>query len=334
MTSYIVVLPLLAGIVSLASPIFWKRILIAMGAFDEPNHRSSHSSVTLRGGGIGALTGAVFILVCMIVFYSEEETFIKSGLVLGAGILVAILGLCEDVFGVKPSIRALIQALIGVLIGLALWIIFDINFLWIPFFALFFSANVNFTNFMDGVNGISSFHAIVAGSAYVGIGIYLKQEWLVISGLSVALLFAAFLPWNLIPPHIFMGDVGSYLLGGLTAATVIIGAFSGINIIGLIAPLSIYWADTISTLMKRAFKHLPLFEAHRMHVYQRVTDYGFSHLKVASGVGFFTILSSVAGFISLNESHLNSFVSVVLLAIIVLIYLQSPKILSKRRAGL
>lgn len=307
---------------------------MAIGAFDEPNHRSSHSAITLRGGGVGALTGAIFIFVCLLVFYSEEEAFKKTGLVLGAGILVAILGLCEDIFGVKSSIRAMIQALIGILIGLVMWVIFDTHIIWIPLLALFFSANVNFTNFMDGLNGISSFHAIVVGLAYTGIGIYLKQEWLVISGLSVALLFAAFLPWNLIPPHIFMGDVGSYLLGGVTAATVIVGVSSGINIIGLMAPLSIYWADTISTLVKRAFKHLPVFEAHRMHVYQRVTDYGFSHLKVATGVGFFTIISSLAGFISINETYLNSFVSVALLAITILIYLQAPKIFSKRRAGL
>src|SRR5690606_20418998 len=93
-------------------------------------------------------------------------------------------------------------------------------------------------------------------------------------------------------PGMFLGDVGSYLLGALVAGVVIASMAAGTHPVAALAPVSVYWADTVSTIARRAFRGEPVFEAHRTHAYQRLTTVGFSHF--ASGL-VVAILTATAG---------------------------------------
>jgi UDP-N-acetylmuramyl pentapeptide phosphotransferase/UDP-N-acetylglucosamine-1-phosphate transferase len=94
---------------------------------------------------------------------------------------------------------------------------------------------------------------------------------------------------------LFLGDVGSYLLGAMVGIGVMIGAHQTSSFVMLLAPLSIYLADTGAALVRRAIRGEHLTIAHRQHVYQRlVSEAGMSHSAVAAITVVLALLVTLA----------------------------------------
>ena len=87
---------------------------------------------------------------------------------------------------------------------------------------------VNAFNFMDGVNGISAAHAMIAGVAYACFGQWRQDSFLLAMGLAVAVAALAFLPWNGGRARVFLGDVGSYALGAALAVLAVTALIHGL----------------------------------------------------------------------------------------------------------
>src|SRR5690606_26264522 len=141
-------------------------------------------------------------------------------------------------------------------------------------------AYINMANFMDGINAISGLHGLAAGGALAVVGTLAQFEWLTFSDALIAVAFAVFLPWNL-NGRLFLGDVGSYLLGASLAAAAGSAIAAGVPPIAALAPLAIYAADTLVVIVRRLARGEQWWEAHRQHVYQRLVDAGVRHLPVA-----------------------------------------------------
>jgi len=184
--------------------------------------------------------------------------------------------------------------------------------------------SVNGINFMDGINGITSLSvgawgliAFVVGSTHSLVG-------LEIIGAVTAGAALGFLPWNAPVARLFLGDVGSYLLGGLVSAGILVGAAQGAPIALLVAPLSLYLVDTGTVLVKRMLQGEPLFEAHRGHVYQRlVSEAGLSHVTVA---GVTVVLALVITLAWVTGSPL---LAVPITLVVLTAYLASPAVLAR-----
>lgn len=315
----------LAAVVTVAAPFAIRPVLQRLGVMDVPSARSSHTRPTLRGGGIAPLSGIVTGgLVALVSMAARGEVLMPFALVLAAAVAMATLGLLEDLRGVRVPIRAAVQLLVGVVLCIGLMSFYDLSWPWLLVGGVGFAAYVNFANFMDGVNGISSLHGLVAGLAYAGLGYLAGEYWLIISGFLVAAAFIAFLPWNLIPPGMFLGDVGSYLLGGSLAAIAITAMASGLSPVAVLAPLAIYLTDTVTTLIRRAGRGEPIFASHRSHTYQRLTDTGLSHIGVASTVAALTAASSRLG-LATSSGLIPSPVAIVVIAAILVGYLLLPR---------
>lgn len=290
-----------AGLVALMVPVVLRPLLQRFGVFDVPNHRSSHSRPTLRGGGVGPLLG-ILIAGTLASLVLEGSAAFFVGVIVAAGVLMGFVGLADDIRGLRAIMRAGLQLVVGAAVAITLSAVTGIHWLWVPMAALFFAANVNFTNFMDGVNGISGLHGLVAGLAYAALGMLSGWQWLQFVGLVVAACFMAFLPWNLIRPRMFLGDVGSYLLGGVLGATAIAALAAGIIPLAVLAPLSIYWADAVATLLTRFRRGESLIEAHRTHAYQRLADTGLGHVTVSVLVGLLTAANAGMGWLVVRGS--------------------------------
>ncbi|MEJ5929231.1 glycosyltransferase family 4 protein [Corynebacterium sp. H128] len=324
---------LAVGLTAAVSTFAWRPVLIKVGVVDIPNHRSSHARPTLRGGGVAPLTALSALLLLGSVLWRFRAEFDMMLLTLGAAIITGLLGLAEDIWGLPASMRALGQALIGTLLSLGLSTLSHTGWMLIPIAALFFVSNVNFTNFMDGINGISGLYAVSIGLVFSLIGHKLDLQLLVLVSASVAVAFAVFLFWNLTPPGMFLGDVGSYLLGGVTAGLALYAAWFGIPLIAVFAPFCIYWADAIFTLTKRSIAGQPIFEAHRMHTYQRLTDFGLSHIQVAIVVNVFTLLAGIVGLFAIGSTLQVSLIVVGVLVALCGVYLSLPSFLGHRKVG-
>lgn len=313
-----------AGVVSLLAPLLFRPMLVKVGVVDIPNERSSHVVPTIRGGGLGPLAGMLVGGALALAWYpGNSGSWLLT--ILFAAFATGILGFVEDIKGLPVLVRAGSQLLIGLAVAGFLASEGAFEWLWLPLLGLGFAANVNFTNFMDGINGISSLHGLVAGIAYAIIGAVNDNTEVTVAGLLTAVIFIAFLPWNLSKRRMFLGDVGSYLLGGLLAGIAIVLLAYGVPLFVAVAPLTVYWADTVTVILRRVAKREPVFEAHRTHVYQRLTPMGLSHLKVACIVATFTATCGAVGILG-SASDLGWVPISGLLAIFALIYLLLPRL--------
>lgn len=319
----------LAALTAIVAPLGLNRVLSRADVVDVPNDRSSHSVPTVRGGGLGPLIGIIAGGAVGLSAIPIESSMALAR-VLTPAVLVGVLGAVEDVRGLSVSVRGAAQLLIGAAFAVSLVAAQGAEWTAIPVVAILFAATVNFTNFMDGIDGISSLHALVAGGTFALLGMAQGLDWLLLGGLLTAAVFAAFMPWNLSAPGMFLGDVGSYLLGGLLATMAISAAVSGVNPLAAAAPLVIYWTDAASTLIRRCLLGEAVFEAHRSHVYQRLTDIGLKHLTVAVLVASCSGATAVVG-VLIDQGSIQPGVGIGIVCLICVLYLLLPRLIYKLR---
>ncbi|MGO4453239.1 MraY family glycosyltransferase [Arthrobacter sp. RAF14] len=320
-------------VVALVAPWAVKPFLVRLGVIDVPTARSSHSELTLRGMGLatslGVLAGSATALLTHAVPTNRFLALAVAGCALGS----ALLGWVEDIRGLSIRVRASAQLLLGLVVTAAMTANLQVSWWWLPLGVLAVSGYINAANFMDGVNGISGIHGLVVGALYCTAGVLSGQVWLTVSGVVLAAAFAAFLPWNLGRGRVFLGDVGSYLLGGGIAAMAVAGFLSGVAIEYLLSPLMIYLADTGYTLVRRYRQGKRWYESHREHVYQRLTDVGFSHVRVALLVGLFSALTGMCGIVAATSPWWGALAAQAITVGAIVLYLALPSLLERRRAG-
>ena len=303
-------------------------LLRRAAVIDVPGHRSSHVIPTPRGGGIPVAAG---LLVAAGLIGGLNVTFFALAVA-----AFGILGTAEDVRGLTVGRRLAGQAcgalLVAVLLvsgqagpALVLVLLVLLCTAWITGF-------VNAFNFMDGVNGISGAHALVAGMAYAALGWWLHDGFLVPAGAAVAAGALAFLPWNAGRARVFLGDAGSYALGAVLATLAAYAVLQGVPAEAAAGPLVLYVADTAWTLVRRIRAGERWSEPHRGHVYQRWCDVGWSHQRVAASAASVSALLGLLGAVSLAGQPALRGLADLAGAAVVLAYLRSPERLSRRAA--
>lgn len=314
---------LIAFAVSNLSMVALLPLLRHVGALDTPNHRSSHSVVTPRGGGLALLLGLVIGLIVEVVIDNHPLTMWDFGL-LAISLVLGTVGFLDDLGHVRMSVRLGIQLLCGVAMDL---LVFEGSHR--PFVELlgfgtigvvWLAAYVNAFNFMDGINGISGASAIVAGLWYAWVGNRYGDNLVAVWGLLLAAAALGFLIWNVPRAHVFMGDVGSYATGAVIAYLAWSIAIRYHQPVTALAPLSIYLMDTAYTLWRRHRAGSSLFEAHREHIYQRLVAAGLSHIVATAFVLFVT--ASICACIR----WLPTGPGVALTAALLAVYVWSPRV--------
>lgn len=246
------------------------------------NERSSHTTPTPHGGGI-AISFVWFIGLFYLYFTNQiNENLFYAFL---AGILISFVSFLDDLYELSPRIRLIIQSLVSI-IGLYFlggfnslsFGLFEISFSFFTNIFAFFMIVwfINLTNFIDGINGY-------VGSEFVFLGI---SGFLLFSDAHFLILIVSvlgFLFWNWNQAKIFMGDVGSTLLGYNIAILILYYANQESSNFWLwIILFSLFWFDATLTLIRRKLNNEKLSQAHKKHAYQRLTQSGWSHFKVTN----------------------------------------------------
>jgi Fuc2NAc and GlcNAc transferase len=140
----------------------------------------------------------------------------------------------------------------------------------------------NLYNFMDGTDAIASVQAITTGS-FAGILFFINnQVGLAIICFVIIMSCVGFLTWNWPPAKIFMGDVGSCMIGYTFGVMAIIGEVTNTVYIYIwIILLAVFIWDATFTLVKRIIYGEKWYVAHRTHAYQRLIQLGISHSTLA-----------------------------------------------------
>jgi Fuc2NAc and GlcNAc transferase len=237
--------------------------LLQRAWLDQPNQRSSHTRPTPRGGGVA------FVLIAALAWLLGGDWVLLCCLPL------ALVGFVDDRVGLPVGLRYGVQLLTaaalvlqsrlpGVALGSGWWLLLAL--------VVAATALINFTNFMDGLDGL------VAGCLLVVLLVAAISGLPALWPLVGALL--GFLPWNWSPARVFMGDVGSTFLGAVLAAA-LLGSPSWGQALGILLVASPLLADALSCVLRRALAGQPLLQAHRLHLYQRLQQAGWSHRQVS-----------------------------------------------------
>ena len=320
--------PAVAFAFSMLAVMVLRPVLRRYGVVDSPSARSSHTRVTLRGGGIAPLIGIVCGTTVVVLLGAPPSVPVLLSVVAGS-VFAAAVGLIEDVRGLRIPVRAASQLAAGAAIAIPLAVLFERPWYLAAAAAIAIMLFINIANFMDGINGISGVHAALIGGTYAVVGTLAELPWATVLGLMIAASFLGFLPWNLARPGLFLGDVGSYLLGAITAGLGIALLWAGVDPIAAVAPLVIYLVDTLLTLGRRAARGEAILQSHRTHAYQRLTDTGLTHLAATTIVATFTLVSGAIGV--LREAQLLSApLAWLLLTIAAALYLVLPRLRGSR----
>jgi UDP-N-acetylmuramyl pentapeptide phosphotransferase/UDP-N-acetylglucosamine-1-phosphate transferase len=310
---------------AIARPLLAGRHLV-----DVPNHRSSHTQPTVRGGGVGIVAGLLAGLACCAVLLSGSPALVPGVTAVGATVtILAVVGFVEDVRGLHVGARLISQAIVLVLAGAALTLVAEAPVALALLAALVGVFYVNAANFMDGVNGLSALHGAVAGSYFAIVGVATGEPGLVLGATAVAAAFLSFLPWNARRARMFMGDVGSYALGGAVWALAVWALVAGVPWLTVVAPLLVYATDVSLTLVRRALRNASLTEAHHDHVYQRVQELTGSHATAATLVTAGTIACAGIGLWNWYFPRLAIWALAAALTVLAL-YVMTPWLLERR----
>lgn len=338
---------------SLLLPFVVRPLLVRLGIMDVPNERSSHSRPVLRGLGLAVLIAMVVGGAVALLLFATHDPVLSGtrtlAVVVAGSFCAGLLGLAEDLRGVSVGVRSALLLLIALAAPLAMIFVGgDVALnplglgtgagslptwgavLLVGYAVLFISSYINVANFMDGLNGISGLHGAIAGLAFAGAGWFMGLPWLLAAGLILAAGFAGFLPWNLTKPGAFLGDVGSYLLGGAIAITSFAALLAGVPLLATIGPMVIYFGDVGVTLVKRVRAGHKWDEPHKEHTYQRIQQMGYSHLQASSFTAAATLVTSGLGFCSLFTGLFGTLALLVAGLAVLVFYLALPKLLPVR----
>ena len=270
------------------------------GLVDSPTARSSHRIPVPKGGGIGILV--VFIIGAL--WWQIPWTLWIPACVVS---LVSLLGDYREI-----SFKIRLAAQVGSAAIFSGSIFFGISVsevsLWISvllfvFGVLYITATANYYNFMDGINGIAGLTGTIAFSCLGLFGLFEGQDlaW-VAPAFGLAAVCLGFLPLNFPRPKVFMGDVGSVLLGFFFASCVLWYSQSLLEFVVLTSFLFPFYVDELSTLIVRIKDGDRLTKAHRRHIYQiLVNQAGLSHAIVTVFYGFIQIVVCILAWMAMRE---------------------------------
>ena len=310
-------------ILSFSLTYFIKNYYIKNALLEEINERSSHTVPTPHGGGI-AIALVWFSGLFYLYFNNEIDSSLFFALLVG--VIISIVSFFDDLYDLSPKLRLIAQAIVAFgglyFLGGLEQLNFGLFSIDIPIvtniFAFFMIVwFINLYNFLDGINGYAGGEALFL--ALGGFLLFGGGHFLV---LAAAVL--GFLYWNWGRAKIFMGDVGSTLLGyNIAIFTIYYTNEEASNFWIWIILFSLFLFDATVTLMRRKINGEQLHKAHKKHAYQRLVQSGWSHAKVSSlGMALNIVLFLLIFFI---PSILISLVMAFVLLVSVMIYVDKKK---------
>lgn len=288
-------LAIIAGIaVSFAATPIVKSFAQKVGAMDVPTEaRRVHDHPIPRMGGL-----AIFLGFIVSVFLFVDITRQMRGILLGA-VVIAACGAIDDVVSLKAWVKLIIQifaAVIAVMHGVVIEVLRSPNLmneneylflgaLAIPVTIIWIVGITNSVNLIDGLDGLA-----VGVSTIASITMFVAA--LLVSEGNVAVILAAlmgacigFMPYNLNPAKIFMGDTGALLLGYVLSTVSVVGMFKFYAIFTFVIPLlalALPLFDTLFAIIRRLIRHQSPMHPDRGHLHHRLIDMGLNQKQAVA----------------------------------------------------
>jgi UDP-N-acetylmuramyl pentapeptide phosphotransferase/UDP-N-acetylglucosamine-1-phosphate transferase len=267
-----------AFVILFISILVYFKIADKYNIIDKPNHRSAHTQVTLRGGGI--IFPIAFIIFCLFNFNEAIHEYWSFGLGLLA---ICCISFVDDIRTLSNRIRLSIH-FISVVLLLYFTDAFSLMPFWAwPVFFIMIIGTLNAYNFMDGINGMTGIYSLITLLSLLYINkeiISFTEDNFIIYPILASLVFLFFNFRK--KAKCFAGDVGSMGIGFwvIGLITLLIMKTQDYKYILL---LSIYGMEVVLTIIERILLKENIFEAHRRHLYQLfANEKKISHLVIST----------------------------------------------------
>lgn len=259
------------------------------------SHRKIHAQDIPRLGGL-AIAAAFYVPIVGLTIYGTkvgdallQDPALAQGLLAG-GLVIAALGLYDDLRGASPRLKLVVQC------GVALWMGWegfliervDLPFLpqvalgwasW-PVTVLWIVGVTNAVNLLDGLDGLAAGVALFGLAPMVVLAIAKGNLVLALISSCLAGSLLGFLVYNFHPARIFMGDTGSMFLGFVMAVVTVATASKGRAAVAMLTPvlvLGLPILDTLLAIARRAWLGQSLFAGDKQHIHHRLMASGLSH---------------------------------------------------------
>ena len=302
---------LASSFILLAFMLIYFRIADKFNIIDKPNERSSHSFVTIRGGGI------IFPIAAVIwfLFFGYHNQFLIAAL-----LFIAIVSFFDDIKSLSSKIR------MGFHIISVTILFWQLHVFGLPWFGLiiayiFTLGWINAFNFMDGINGITAISSLVTLFTMLWLNYsldFISTELLITLIISV-IIFSFFNVRK--SAKTFAGDVGSVTMAFLFAWFMIVLMLKT-GQIEYILFFALYGIDTVITIIYRLIRNENIFEAHRSHLYQYLSnELGWNHVLVSVAYGITQLAINMITILLISNELMNLIVFIGFFMALTTIYL-------------
>ena len=282
----------IAFAISFAATPIVKMFAKEVGAIDVPTEaRRVHTHPIPRMGGL-----AIFFGFLLTVILFADITNQVRGILFGS-IIIVVMGAIDDVMNLKPWIKLAVQiaaAGVAVAYGVVIHVISNptasdavllMGYLAVPVTILWIVGCTNAVNLIDGLDGLACGVSVISSITMLVVALMVAEG-------NVAIILAAltgacigFLPYNMNPAKLFMGDTGSQLLGYVLATVSVMGMFKYYALVTFIVPLmalAIPLSDTIFAFFRRLLHGQSPFKADRGHFHHKLMDMGLSQKQAVA----------------------------------------------------
>ncbi len=315
----LIALAVSAAISFLTTPLV-KNLAYKVGAIDVPkDNRRMHKVPTPRLGGL-----AIFLAFLLTVLIFADIDRQMQGILLGS-VMIVVLGVLDDIMALKALPKLIVQvAAAGVAVYHGCVIQFfsnpnvfsdvsyvNLGWLSVPITIIWIVAITNAVNFIDGLDGLAVGVSAISTAALIVIALLVSETN--IAMILVALFGAClgFIPYNMNPAKIFMGDTGATFLGYILATLSVTGLFKLYAIISFAVPFLILGVpifDICFAFLRRIARGQNPMVADRGHVHHRLIDMGFSQKQSVAIAYMLTAILGLAAVLLTSSGELRALI--------------------------
>ena len=302
-----VALALLAALVIsfLMTPVV-KTFAYKVGAVDVPKDaRRMHKVPIPRLGGLAIFIG---FMVSVLILGNVRGNGQMQSILLGS-VIIVVLGVVDDIMALPAMLKFVVQiaaALIPALNGVVIQAfsnpnIFSDSLYWVlgplsvPFTVLWIVAITNAVNLIDGLDGLANGVSAISATTMLGIALLASEGDVAVVMAALVGACMGFMPYNLNPAKMFMGDTGATFLGYILATMSIQGLFKFYAVISFAVPFLILGLpifDTAFAFIRRIAHGQSPMHADRGHIHHRLIDMG---LNQKQAVATLYVISAMLG---------------------------------------
>lgn len=313
-----------AGLISLTVTPIVRVLAYKIGAVDVPkDNRRMHKKPMPLLGGLSIFTG---FTLSSLIFCDITPQMVAAWL---GGLLIIVIGILDDKYALNAWIKLLGQiAAAAIAVGIGGVQIDHINLFGryihfgmfaIPITILWIVGMTNAINLIDGLDGlacgvsaISSMSLLIVTLMHADLGVAMLTA--ILTGACIG-----FLPFNMNPAKIFMGDTGALFLGYMLSILSIIGVFKTTAVVSFLIPIIIFGYplfDTVFAFSRRILQGRSPFSADRGHLHHRIIDMGFN---VRQSVSILYCICSILGILAIMLTEQRTAASLVILVVALII---------------